>query len=132
MFEQDYLMRLIMQLIEAIKQSMIRAQDDHDPASAALLLEEAVSTTTDLDGSVLLNLAPSSIADILSISNMDKDAIQYVGRSFYLISRYWQEAGDTALASLRKQQAMALSDRFGFDLNMEDIYNIDNDPNTKM
>ena len=53
MLQQDYLLRMIMQFIEAIRQSMQKAQGEHDPRIAAEMLETAIGEATDIDGSIL-------------------------------------------------------------------------------
>ena len=54
MFEQDYLMRIIAQLMGAIRRSMERAAGEEDPDGAARMLDMAVGEATDLDGEDLI------------------------------------------------------------------------------
>lgn len=116
MFEQDYLMRMILQLVEGIRRSMELSRNKHDPESAAELLEAAIGQATDLDGSVLLSLAPESIANILQVSGTDPAVVEFVGRSLLLESEYLQEAGNFEIAQLRASQAQALAQAYGFPL----------------
>ena len=116
MFEQDYLMRTIMQLVDAITRSMQKATGEQDPVSSAKALDDAISTATELDGSVLLSLAPESIASILSVSGTDPSVVEYVSRSMLLSSQYWQQAGDAELASIRAAQAHGLASAYGFSI----------------
>lgn len=53
MFEQDYLMRIIAQLLGAIRRSMERAAGEEDPDGAASALDMALGDATDLDGEAL-------------------------------------------------------------------------------
>lgn len=116
MFEQDYLMRMILQLVEGIRRSMELSRNKHDPESAAELLEATIGQATDLDGSVLLSLAPESIANILQVSGTDPAVVEFVGRSLLLESEYLQEAGNFEIAQLRASQAQALAQAYGFPL----------------
>lgn len=68
MFEQDYLMRIIAQLLGAIRRSMERAAGEEDPDGAARALDMALGDATDLDGEALLSLAPESLASVLQVS----------------------------------------------------------------
>ncbi|MCH4221084.1 MAG: hypothetical protein LKF76_04030 [Eggerthellaceae bacterium] len=121
MFEQDYLMRMILQLVAAIRQSMEKAGgEDHDPAAAAELIEAGIASATELDGSVLLSLAPGSIASILQVTGTDPHVVEYVGRSLLLESSYLHETGSNDKADLRAQQARALAHSYGFDLDETD------------
>ena len=86
MFEQDYLMRLLMQFMEAMRRSIERADDGRDPAAAADMLENAIGDATDLDGSMLLSLAPESMATVLQVSGVDPHVTEYVANSLQLES----------------------------------------------
>ncbi|WP_139653619.1 hypothetical protein [Raoultibacter phocaeensis] len=121
MFQQDYLMRIFLQFAEAIRRSMEKANGKLDPASAAEMLETAIGEATELDGGVLLSLAPESIASILSVSGTDPRVVEYIARSLLLESRYLEDAGDTERAALRASQARALADSYGIDLTEESI-----------
>jgi hypothetical protein len=118
MLQQDYLMRMILQLIEAIMKSLETARGDAaDPQASADLLEAAIGTATDIDGGVLLSLEPESVVNILQVSGTDPRVVEYVGRSLFLESSYLDEASKSELAALRAAQAQALAHAYGFDLD---------------
>lgn len=121
MFEQDYLMRMMVALAEAIRRSMEKARGERDPAEAAQMIETAVSHATNLDGAVLLSLSPESIASVLQVSGTDPAMMEYLSRSLLLESEYLTEAGNHELAALRSAQAYALSDAYGFELSPEAV-----------
>ena len=81
MFEQDYLMRIIAQLLGAIRRSMERAAGEEDPDGAARALDMALGDATDLDGEALLSLAPESLASVLQVSGVDPHLTEYIARS---------------------------------------------------
>lgn len=93
MFEQDYLMRIIAQLLGAIRRSMERAAGEEDPDGAASALDMALGDATDLDGEALLSLAPESLASVLQVSGVDPHLTEYIARSLMLSGRYHGEAG---------------------------------------
>ena len=117
MFEQDYLMRIFIRFAEAIRRSMQKADGEQDPSSAAEMLESAVGEATELDGDVLLSLAPESIASILQVSGTDPRVIEYVARSLLLESSYLKEANNPEKALLREQQAHALASSYDIPLD---------------
>ncbi len=121
MLEQDYLMRIIAQLLGAIRRSMERAAGEEDPDGAAHMLDEAVGDAADLDGEALLSLSPDSLTSILQVSGVDPHLTGYIARSLLLSSRYHGEAGHAELSSLRRGQAFALAAAFGCELDDEDI-----------
>lgn len=121
MFQQDYLMRLFMQLAEGIRKSIRRAVDEKDPEAAADMLEATVGEATELDGAVLLSLAPESIAAVVQVSGTDPRAVEYICRSLLLEADYLREAGKDDKAELRSQQAYALADAYGIDLETVEL-----------
>lgn len=118
MFEQDYLVRMLMQLVRGIMRNLELIKDD-DPKAAAELLEASIGEATELDGSVLLSLSPDSIADILQVSGTDPGVIEFVSRSLLLAASYLQEAGEAQAAQLRYDQGMALAQAYGIDVTAD-------------
>ena len=115
MFEQDYLMRLLMQFMEAMRRSIERADDGRDPAGAADMLEAAIGDATDLDGSMLLSLAPESMAQVMQVSGVDPHVTEYVANSLSLEAEFLRSAGNPELADIRAGQADAIAAAYGFD-----------------
>ena len=68
MLQQDYLMRMFTALAIAMRESMLRAQGDEDPEGAAELLEAALDKTTEIDGALLLQMAPESFVAMVQLS----------------------------------------------------------------
>lgn len=118
MFERDYLMRMLAQLIEGIVRTMELKRGGGDPKAAADSLEQVIGQATDIDGSILLGLSPESIADILMVSGTDAGVVEFVSRSLLLAADYLDEAGDSALAGLRRDQGLALIRAFSLDVDL--------------
>ena len=116
MFEQDYLVRLLLQFFQGLLKSYERHREQEDPQGAADLLEAAIGEATDMDGAVLLSLAPESIASVMQVSGIDPNVTQFVARSLLLESVYLQDAGDEGLARTRREQAHAIAQEYGFEL----------------
>lgn len=117
MFEQDYLMKLLLAFYQAMFKSLRRVMDeDEDPKEAADTLDEVVGNAVGMDGKSLLSLAPESITGVLQISGTDPRVTEFVARSLLLSSQYLTQAGQTALASLRAEQARAIAQAYGFEL----------------
>ena len=110
MFQQDYLMRLIMQFIRGLRQSMDRSKVN--PTDAAASVEDAIATALDLDADVMLGLHPQSFASILSVSGTDSHVVDYLMRGLMLEAHYLDEAGDATTANLRRDQAIALAEAY--------------------
>ena len=121
MLERDYIMRLISELIAAMRRSIEKSEGERDPESAAYLLEQAVGQATDLDSSVLLSLSPDSIASILQVSGTDPRVIEFIVRGLLLASSYHAEAGNPLEAEVRAAQAQALAEAYDLPGNWSDV-----------
>lgn len=116
-FEQDYLMKLLMAFYQALFRSLQKVEDeDEDPKEAADTLDEVVGNAVGMDGSSLLALSPESIPAVLQVSGTDPRVTEFVARSLMLSSEYLTQAGHTQLASLRAEQARAIANAYGFEL----------------
>ena len=69
MLQQDYLLRMFVQLANAIRESLQRARGDSDPVSAAELLDQSIEDATEMDGALLLRMAPESMGQCFSSLN---------------------------------------------------------------
>lgn len=116
MLQRDYLMRLIMLFVESIRRSWTQAKVDDDPRGAADTLENMIGEATDIDGAILLSLAPESIAGVMQVSGVDPKVTEYIVRSLVLAADYLAEAGEDGLSSLRLDQARAIADAYGIDM----------------
>lgn len=115
MLERDYLTRLIALLAAAIRRTVLKEQDD--PRGAADTLEAAIGNATDIDGGILLSLAPESMSSILMVSGVDPRVCGYIAHTLLLESEYLEKANDPGLAEIRRQQAQAVADAYGVDLD---------------
>ena len=80
------------------------------------MLESAIGDATDLDGSMLLSLAPESMASVLQVSGVDPHVTEYVANSLQLESEFLRSAGNDELAEVRAGQARALASAYGLEL----------------
>ena len=84
MFERDYLMKLILGYFKTIVIVIKQGEKEKDPEGAADLLEQAIGEATEIDGEVLLSLAPESIASVLQVSGTDPKVVGYVAHGLLL------------------------------------------------
>lgn len=121
MFEKDYLMKMISDLIQAMVRSMLYATEEENPYMAARSLENAIGAAVDMDAALFLSLSPESMGMMMQISPIDQQGSEYIARSLALASVYNREAGDVELAKLRMEQARVVADSFGIDLDDTDF-----------
>lgn len=115
MLERDYLTRLFVLLAEAVRRSIFEKKQD--PRGAADTLEAAISNATDIDGEILLSLSPESMSSILQVSGVDPRVCGYIAHTLFLESQYLEDANESGVAAIRRQQAQALADAYGVDLD---------------
>ncbi len=116
MFEQDYLMRQLLAFFQALARSWEMKEEDEDPELAAETLENAISSAVDMDGGILLSLAPESIASVMRVSGIDPQVTRYIAHSLLLESVYLSDAGNDDLSNVRAGQARAIAFEYGFEL----------------
>lgn len=118
MLQRNYLVRMFSQLAAALRETLLRSRNNEDPETLADLLEDSLSNATEIDGSLLLQLAPDSMAAMLQFSGTDSRLVAYVARVLLLESRYLDAAGHSSKAQLRRSQAEALS--VSYDLGLDE------------
>ena len=116
MFQRDYLMKQLLVFFQALARSLQQRQKEDNPLLAAQTLENAISSATDLDGAALLSLSPESIAQVLRVSGVDPQVVSYIAHGLLLESQYLADASEHDLAGVRKCQALALAQSYGFEL----------------
>ena len=121
MLQSDYLVRMFTELATAIRESILRARGENDPDGAAVMLEAAFTEATEMDGSMLLTLAPESMVSMMQISGTDPALIGYLSRTLLLESQYLDQVHNGDLSSLRRNQAFALAQAYGVELSDESI-----------
>lgn len=117
MFEKDYLMKMLSDLIQAMIRSMVYATEEENPYMAARSLENAIGAAVDMDAALFLSMSPESMSMMMQILPIDEQVSEYIARSLALASIYNREAGDADLAKLRMEQARVVAASFGIDLN---------------
>ena len=115
MFQRDYLVRMFSNLARGIRKTIFN--EKNDPRGSAETLEEALSSSVEVDGDVLLSLDPESFVSILQVTGTDERLCGYIAHTLYLESEYLTQAGDSTLASVRESQARALADAYNIDLS---------------
>jgi len=121
MFEQDYLMRMLLSFAQAIRRSMLKTQGQSDPKASAHLIEAAIGEATEMDGDILLSLAPESFAGVLKVSGTDPRVVEYVAQSLLLEASFLRDDGNHEKANLRKEQAYSLARAYQVEIGLEEL-----------
>ncbi len=121
MLQNDYIMRLIQQLISAIRRSLLENKEEPDKRAGAI--EEAIGETVNMDPALLFSLEPESMAMMLSIGGMvDENLCGYIVESMLYEAKLLDEARNESRAELRRAQALALAHAFGYVVGDCDLF----------
>ena len=118
MFENDYLMRIILQFVAAIQRAL---RDQRVlPEAKSAELEQLVGEAVNIDARLLFSMAPESLVAMLQIGDFDEKLGGYVLRSIYMDADLLEKAGQIERADLRRSQADAIAKAYGFDVTPAD------------
>lgn len=109
MLQQDYLTRLISNLIEALLRSLQKGDKVVSPEEASNALDKAIKQATDIDGDLLLSLDGDSMANIMLVSGTDPRLVEYITRSLMRSAMFYEQSGNHETAALRSAQGKALA-----------------------
>jgi len=118
MLQNDYLMRQIMLLVEAIRRSLLA--EKLAPGESAEELEASLASAVDIEPGLLASLAPESLVTVLQLGNFDESLVPYVARGLGLAAYYHEQAGEVKSADLRIQQLGALARAYDLDITYAD------------
>ena len=118
MFENDYIMRMILQLARVLRRSLIK--DYEAPDMEIRDIEGKVAEALDLDPRLMFKLEPESLVSLLQLGNVDPVLAIYAVRSIYYESDLLEANGELERAELRRQQADAIAHAYGIEVTLAD------------
>jgi len=118
-FENDYLMRIILQFVAALQRAL--RETGVRPEAKAADLEQLVGEAVNIDARLLFSLAPDSLVSMLQLGDFDEGLAGYVLRSIYMEADLLDEAGMPERARLRRAQADAIAQAYGYDISPADV-----------
>ena len=118
MFENDYLMRMILQLARVLRKSLIREYPSPDVEIRDI--EGKVAEALDLDPRLMFKLEPESLVSLLQLGNVDPVLAIYAVRSIYYESDLLEANGELERAELRRRQADAIAEAYDIEVTLTD------------
>ena len=107
MFQNDYLMRMILELVAVIQRAL---RERHgNPEATAQSIEIAVGNAVDIEANLFFSLAPESMVSLLQLGSFDKQLCGYVVRSMLVEAQLLEQCGQVERAKLRQSQAQAVA-----------------------
>jgi len=118
MFENDYIMRMILQLARVLRRSLIKEYPS--PDEEVRDIEGKVAEALDLDPRLMFKLEPESLVALLQLGNVDPVLAIYAVRSIYYESDILEANGDLERAELRRQQGDAIAKAYNIEVTLAD------------
>jgi len=112
-------MRIILQFVAALQRAL--RESGVRPEAKAADLEQLVGEAVGIDARLLFSLAPESMVSMLQLGDFDENLAGYVLRSIYMGADLLDEAGLPERASLRRAQADAIVQAYGYDISPTDV-----------
>ena len=112
MLQRDYIVQIIREFGEVLSRWLRPAVVEADGA-AIEEVEAAIGKLVDLDGDVVVSLAPESLVTMFELSGVADSVAGYAGYALLRLGDAYDARGDADCAALRRTQAQALADAFG-------------------
>lgn len=116
MLHRDYLLEVIEQFVSTVSQALARALLERD-LDAAVEVEEAIAELVQLDPETAMSLAPESLVIMMQLSGTGDAVAGYAAYALNRLGDAYERMGDAELATMRHDQAQAVADAFGADIN---------------
>ena len=116
MIHKDYLLEIIARFVESVTVALRRAVLQGSEESAQEV-ENSVAALLDLDPQTAMNLSPNSLVTMMLLSGMGDALASHVAYALDRVGDAYDNMDMPDLASLRWDQAQAVAESFGCDLN---------------
>lgn len=118
MFENDYIMRMILQLTRALQRSLLKGYPS--PESEINDIEGRVGEALGIDPRLMFKLNPESMVSLLQLGDINPALAVFAVRSIYYESDLLEENGELEKAELRRQQADAIARAYDIEVTLAD------------
>lgn len=111
MLQRDYINEIIRQFGDVLARWLRPAVLDAN-GEAIDEVEAAIGKLMDLDGATALSLAPESLVTMMELTGIADSVAGYVSYALLRLADAYEGQGNEAIASLRREQARAVSAAF--------------------
>ena len=111
MLQNDYIMRMIMDLVMSMRKAWNLPDKDRDTALDDV--ERAVGEAVGVDSDLFFSMDPESMISMMNLGDVDDDLALYVSRAIFYEAKVLEAEGKIGTASLRRKQAIAIAQEYG-------------------
>ncbi len=116
MLQRDYLLEVIVRFVEMLARALRHAVEQQDEAGCHEA-ERAVAELLELEPDTLSALAPNSLVQLMELSGIGESVCAHAGYALDRVADIYEDLGNDACARMRRAQAEAIEEAFGFDLS---------------
>ena len=117
MLHRDYILQLVQRFVRVLLPALERIEETGDELAISEM-ESAIAELVELQSSMLLSLAPESVATFVSLSPDAEAVAPYMVWGLMRSVEAYERIGDTSTAELRRSQAEAVAAHFGLALDV--------------
>ena len=116
MLHRDYLLEVIEQFVSTVSHTLAKALLQRD-LKAAEEVEAAVADLVQLDPETAMSLAPESLVTMMMLSGTGDAVAGYAAYALHRLGDAYDAMGDPELGQMRRDQAEAVAQAFGADVD---------------
>lgn len=116
MLHRDYLLEVIEQFVSTVSRTLAQALLHRD-FDAAGEVEAAIADLVQLDPDTAMSLAPESLVTMMLLSGTGDAVAGYAAYALNRLGDAYDSMNKPELAQMRRDQAVAIADAFGADIN---------------
>lgn len=106
-YQSDYIMRLIEQMGDLVRQALQTLRLGDSEASYDMA-QQVIGMAVDLDPSIVARIAPQGLVALLEMNNLDDRVIEHLAEAFQLQAEALESMGELVEADVRRQQSRAV------------------------
>lgn len=128
MLERDYILMVLSEFVRMVMEALRLAHQDHTPESFEQV-ESAVSELVGLDSQTALALSPDTLVQVMVLSGIGSRVAGHAAYTLDRLADEYEDAGFDEVAEVRRAQAEAIAESFGWDLNQvpEELIELDDE-----
>ena len=116
MLERDYILMVITEFVRTVTEALRLSHFDRSQ-EAFQQVEAAVAELVGLDAQTAMTLSADSLVQVMILSGVGAGVAGYAAYALDRLADEYEDAGQEDVAEVRRMQAEAIAESFGWDLN---------------
>ena len=116
MLERDYILMVITEFVRTVTEALRLSHFDRSE-EAFQQVEAAVAELVGLDAQTAMSLSADSLVQVMVLSGVGAGVAGHAAYALDRLADEYEDAGQEDVAEVRRAQAEAIAESFGWDLN---------------